>query len=237
MTKVDLFLGSDLGLWILDRIDRKDVCRVFTLDLQIAELAGKMGVEVFVDNANVSDKSSSVGFSIHYPRILHPPLLERYHKIYNLHPGYLPWGRGYYPVFWAIWEQTPAGATLHEITAGIDEGPIVAQRSVEHFQYDTGGTLFERVREAEKEMFVEFWPRIVACDELPAIPQNGIGTYHSRKEFFDVKRSTDWRQLDSESLIRLSRALSFPGLGGLEITLGGKQFDVFLNEIKGAKSH
>jgi methionyl-tRNA formyltransferase len=45
--------------------------------------------------------------------------------MYNLHPAYLLWGKDYYPIFWVLWEHTPAGATLHEINEGIDQGKIV----------------------------------------------------------------------------------------------------------------
>jgi methionyl-tRNA formyltransferase len=232
MTRVDLLLGSDIGLWVLDRIASEHVCRVFAVDSNIAKAAAYRGIEVFLDNANhVFFEPSDIGFSVHYPRILHPPLLGRYQKILNLHPGFLPWGRGYYPTFWAIWEQSPAGATLHEISAGIDEGPIVAQRRVDQFPYETGGSLFERVREAEKNLFIEFWPRILAGEELSSKQQVGTGTYHSKKDFYDIKQECEWWKLDGESLVRLIRALSFPGYTGLEIAFGGVQFEAHLTSI------
>ena len=191
MTKVDLLLGSDLGLWVLETVNPEYISCVFTLDLNIAALAARYGIEVFTDNVNqVVFEPSNISLSVHYPRIIQLPLLKRYKKIYNLHPGYLPWGRGYYPVFWAIWEQSPAGATLHEISAEIDEGSVVVQRKVEQFPNDTGGSLFERVRETEKDLFLELWPRIIAGEILPTSPQNGTGIYHSKRDFFDLKQKS-----------------------------------------------
>lgn len=238
MTPVDLFLGGDIGLWLLERITPEHVRRVFTFDLEIAEAATRCRLDVLLDNANrVQFKPSATGFSIHYPRILFPPLLERYHKVFNLHPGYLPWGRGYYPIFWAIWEQSPAGATLHEISPGIDEGPIVAQQLVKQFPHDTGGSLFTRVREAEKELFDTFWPKIIAGENLPTTPQSSGGSYHSKKDFYDIKRNWEWRKYDNDDLIRLIRALSFPGFTGLEVTLNGYPFEIRLNNIAAEQSN
>jgi len=233
MEQIDLFLGSDIGLWALRTIDCQYVRRVFTLDSTIFQTATHYGLEVFADDVNrVAFEPSNIGFSVHYPRIIRPPLLGRYKKIYNLHPGYLPWGRGYYPVFWAIWEQSPAGATIHEITTEIDEGPIIAQIKVEQFPHDTGGSLFERVREAEKKLFLEYWPRIVAGDELSSTPQIGTGSYHSKKDFYEIKQRCEWQKLDAESLVRLIRALTFPGFTGLEITIGCHRFELHLNNIQ-----
>jgi methionyl-tRNA formyltransferase len=232
MRQVDLFLGSDIGLWALETIDRRQVRRVFTLDSKISEAAIRYGLEVFTCNANcVTFEASDIGFSVHYPRILKPDLINYYQNIYNLHPAYLPWGRGYYPIFWAIWEQTPAGVTLHEINAGIDEGAIVAQVKVDQFPYDTGASLFERVRETERDLFLEFWPRICAGEKLPSRLQVGGGSYHSKSEFYDMKRHCKWRDMDGEELIRLIRAFSFPGFTGLEISLGGKNFEIHLTPI------
>ena len=146
LKSIDLFLGSDIGYWALDHLDLSKVMNVFTIDDQIYLHAESLGLSVSMKNANLVEFiPSNIGFSIHYPRIIKPHLISQYKKLYNIHPGYLPWGRGYYPIFWALFEQTPCGITIHEITEGVDEGPIVMQREVEYFSYDTGDSLYRRV--------------------------------------------------------------------------------------------
>ena len=232
MYQIDLFLGSDIGLWVLEQISPSSVGQIFTLDESIAIAARNFGKEVWLENANsVEFSPSQYGFSIHYPRILKPNLIAKYRKIYNLHPGLLPWGRGYYPVFWALWENTPAGATLHEITAGIDEGPIVDQVQVEYYCFDTGASLLQRVREAEKEIFLKYWFQISMGKEPPSYPQAVGGTYHTKKEFLDLKRRSEWESMNGKDLVRLIRSLTFPGYTGLEVTLGQKKFHVYLEEL------
>jgi methionyl-tRNA formyltransferase len=154
--------------------------------------------------------------------------------MYNLHPGFLPWGRGYYPVFWALWEQTPAGATMHEISPGVDEGPIVAQSRIEITEDDTGGTLHARVVQAEKRLFRRFWPQFVSGEIPPAVPQVGTGTYHTRREFFDLKRNAHWRSMSTQDMIRLIRAYTFPGCKGLEVHLGRQAFTLTLEQSRAA---
>lgn len=230
---IDLYLGSDIGLWALEQVPREVVKNVLTLDEHISCLAHTRDLNVITKNANrVTFEASQIGFSVHYPRIIRGPLIQKYRKLYNLHPGYLPWGKGFYPVFWALWENTPAGATLHEITLGIDEGPIVEQVEVSHSIADTGFTLFERVRNAEKEIFLKYWPKMVKGKDLTSYAQVGEGSYHSKKEFFELKQLTDWQSLAPEKLLHLIRCLSFPDYSGLEIESGGQHFSVKLEPLE-----
>lgn len=47
----------------------------------------------------------------------------------NIHPSLLPDGRGPEPVYWAFrWNLAETGVSLHLVDAGLDTGPIVAQR-------------------------------------------------------------------------------------------------------------
>lgn len=181
----DLLIGGTLGGWALGHVDPADVAQVVTDDPALARAAASRGLAV---SAGDDYEPASHGLSVHYQRIVPAALIERYRGLWNLHPGLLPWGRGMYPVFWALWERTPAGATLHELVEALDAGPIVAQREVPILPGDTGGLLHARVQEAEKELFDAYWPRIVAGEALPATPQPaGHGSFHTRAEFDALK--------------------------------------------------
>jgi methionyl-tRNA formyltransferase len=233
MGRIDLYLGSDLGHWALEQIPAGDIRQVFTLDESIAEAARKLGVKVWVEDANsVNFDPAGFGFSIHYPRILKPAVISRYDGLYNLHPGYLPWGRGFYPIFWALWEQTPAGATLHEISPGLDEGPIVSQIQVAYDESDTGESLFRRVREAEKALFLEYWPSIADGKAIPSFSQETrVGSFHSRREFLDIKGRANLEGMSANDLLRLARCLTFPPYTGLLLTLGEQSFELCLKPV------
>jgi formyl transferase-like protein len=208
----DLLIGGTLGGWALGHADPADVAQVVTDDPTLARAAAALGLPV---RHNHDYAPSSHGLSVHYQRILPAPLIDRYTGLWNLHPGLLPWGRGMYPVFWALWEGTPAGATLHELVEALDAGPIVAQKEVPIRPDDTGGSLHARVQQAEKDLFDAYWPRIVAGEALPATPQPpGQGSVHTRAEFIALKRD-GWRALPQDRRAHLERCLSFPGYTGL----------------------
>lgn len=227
---VDLLLGSEIGLWALEQVERRDVGMVVTIDEEIDRAAGRLGFRHRLADLNSCPEfaKSSRALSIHYPRILSESVLGRYEEIFNLHPGYLPWGRGFYPVFWALWERTPAGATLHKMTTQVDKGPIVAQINVPYTEADTGGTLHARVDEAEKELFLRYWTALTHSEALPTFPQTSGGTYHARRQFFELTDSGRWLGLSATELLRLLRAASHPAYGGLNCVLDGTTFSLTL---------
>ena len=47
--------------------------------------------------------------------------------IVNTHPSALPMNRGSHQSFWAIMDETLGGGSLHLMTSGVDEGPILFQ--------------------------------------------------------------------------------------------------------------
>jgi len=78
----------------------------------------------------------------------------------NIHPSYLPYGRGRDPIVWSIRYGFPAGVTLHKITSGVDEGPILYQEEIKYELPITGGELYERVIERCWKGFSEQWINI-----------------------------------------------------------------------------
>jgi folate-dependent phosphoribosylglycinamide formyltransferase PurN len=211
--RADLLIGGTLGGWALERADPETVARVVTDDEQIAERAAGRGLNVALDH---DYEPAARGLSVHYQRLVPAELIDRYTGLWNLHPGLLPWGRGMFPVFWALWEGTPAGASLHELVEALDAGPVVAQEEVAVRRVDTGGSLHARVQAAEKRLFDAYWPRIVAGDLLPSAPQTGAGSSHTRAEFLALKQE-GWRALDPERRAHLERCLRFPGYSGLAV--------------------
>lgn len=71
----------------------------------------------------------------------------------NVHPGFNPINRGWYPQVFSIINDLPIGATIHEMDEKLDHGPIIAQEKVEKFQWDTSLSLYNRVLKKEVELF------------------------------------------------------------------------------------
>ena len=72
--------------------------------------------------------TTDLAVSIFYDRIIKDWFIRKCHRILNLHNGPLPRYRGVSPINWALKNgENEHGVTIHEITPGIDDGPIVGQ--------------------------------------------------------------------------------------------------------------
>ncbi|HLJ78641.1 MAG TPA: formyltransferase family protein [Acidobacteriaceae bacterium] len=74
------------------------------------------------------DGRVDLAMSVFYDKIIREWFIQRCRRIINLHNGPLPKYRGVSPINWALKnEEYEHGVTIHEITPGIDDGPIVGQ--------------------------------------------------------------------------------------------------------------
>jgi formyltetrahydrofolate-dependent phosphoribosylglycinamide formyltransferase len=92
-----------------------------------------------------------------FMKLLGPAFLERFGgRIVNSHPALLPAFPGTRAVAEALAHGVRvSGATVHLVDAGVDTGPIVAQRAVEVLPDDTEEVLHERIKTVERRLLVE----------------------------------------------------------------------------------
>lgn len=96
-----------------------------------------------------------------FMKILGPSVLARF-MVVNTHPALLPSFPGAHAVRDALAHGVKVtGCTLHRVDAGVDTGPIIAQRAVQVDQSDTEETLHERIKTVERALLVEELPRIL----------------------------------------------------------------------------
>lgn len=101
-----------------------------------------------------------------YMRVLSPEFLKKWPNILNIHPSLLPAHKGLDTHARVLEAKEPAtGCTVHIATAGVDEGPILAQTVVEVRPDDTPETLKARVDAAGYRLY----PKALA-DFLLATP-------------------------------------------------------------------
>ena len=104
-----------------------------------------------------------------YMRVLTPWLVGRWSgRLLNIHPSLLPKYPGLHTHARAIEAgDTEAGCTVHLVTDGVDEGPILGQARVPVMADDTAEALAQRVLVAEHDLY----PRLLAgfCAQ-----QNGV---------------------------------------------------------------
>lgn len=95
-----------------------------------------------------------------FMRILGPATLAD-RTILNTHPALLPSFPGAYAVRDALAHGVKVtGTTAHLVDAGVDTGPILAQRAVEVRDDDTEESLHERIKVQERELLVELVGRL-----------------------------------------------------------------------------
>lgn len=112
--------------------------------------------------------------------IIREPILSEFKdRIINLHISMLPWNRGADPNFWSWFDATPKGVSIHQIDAGIDTGPVIAQQEVDftHFPDETLATSYHRLRCTVEILFGKFWPAI-RTGTATAREQKPGGSYH-----------------------------------------------------------
>jgi phosphoribosylglycinamide formyltransferase 1 len=90
-----------------------------------------------------------------FMRVLKGAFLEAFEgRIINIHPSLLPSFPGL-----EAWKQAleygvkVTGCTVHFVDAGVDSGPIIAQRSVPVLDGDTPETLHQRIHAAEHDLY------------------------------------------------------------------------------------
>ncbi|MBX9455586.1 MAG: phosphoribosylglycinamide formyltransferase [Rhizobium sp.] len=90
-----------------------------------------------------------------YMRLLSPGFIAAWHgKIINIHPSLLPLFPGLHTHQRAIDAGARlAGCSVHFVTEGVDEGPLVAQAAVPVLDGDTAESLAARVLKAEHRLY------------------------------------------------------------------------------------
>lgn len=179
----------------------------------------------------ITEKNIRLLLSISYKYIFKEPLFSLKNTILiNLHPGILPYYRGWLSVPWAIYNnESHVGYTYHLINSGIDSGPIILK---EKFPISNTSNAFN-LHFNMMNRAIDQLDKIISGDWVP-VAQVGIGKYYKNllpnKGYID----TSW---DSDKIERFIRAMFFPPYRGaiLKTKVGEKEivrFEQYLLELK-----
>jgi methionyl-tRNA formyltransferase len=125
----------------------------------------------------------------------------------NIHPGYNPINRGWYPQVFSILNNLKIGATIHEMDVKLDNGPIIAREFVDSFIYDTSEDVYKRVLKAEIKLFKKWFKRIIANDYVCSKPESA-GNFYSKADFISLCKLNLDDQIKMRDSINLLRALT-----------------------------
>ena len=96
----------------------------------------------------------------------------------NIHPGYNPYNRGWYPQVFAIINKERLGATIHLMDEHVDHGAIIDRQEVKIESHYTSKEAYEMVLGAEVELFRKNIRQIVE-NKYQTIEPEIEGEYHS----------------------------------------------------------
>jgi len=106
--------------------------------------------------AEIAATEPDLVVSAGFMKIVGPAVLEEFGgRLINTHPALLPAFPGAHAVRDALAAgATVTGATVHVVDAGVDTGPVLAQREVAVLPGDDEARLHERIKAVERELLV-----------------------------------------------------------------------------------
>ena len=103
-----------------------------------------------------------------YMRLVGPTLLHAYEgRIVNIHPSLLPDFPGLDAVGQALEAGvSETGVTIHFVDAGMDTGPIIAQKKVSIEAGDTNESVLQKIQAVEHELYPRTIKQIMESNDL-----------------------------------------------------------------------
>lgn len=153
----------------------------------LEDFNNKLNEKVLVFNLKeeIDIKSIIMNFnmvlSIHCKQLF-PKELFNHVKCINIHPGYNPINRGWYPQVFAIINNLSVGATIHEIDEQIDHGNIIARSFVDKEISDTSKTLYDKIINKEIELVRDNLDLILSESYTTFLPEEE-GRLFLKKDF------------------------------------------------------
>lgn len=150
-----------------------------------------------------------VYFSLHCKQIF-PDTLVKNHRCINIHPGFNPYNRGWFPQVFSIINGLPAGVTIHEMDTELDHGPIILQQEIHIDSYDTSKDVYDRILETEMKLLEEHFEELIEGDySVSEMQMEGNVNYMA--DFKSLCKLDMEQEGTMREHLNLLRAVSFAG--------------------------
>lgn len=153
---------------------------------------------------------ADLAFSVFYDKIIKKWFIDKCGRILNLHNGPLPRYRGVSPINWALKNlETVHGVTIHEITPGIDDGPIYSQVLYSIYpEFDEVEDVYARALEYGWTLFSQTMPLLGWITPTPQ--DDSQATYYSLRQNSLLGERRGFTRAES----RRSAAVTSPATAG-----------------------
>jgi methionyl-tRNA formyltransferase len=163
------------------------------------ELLNDPSLAVKITPLNVKNEHEAIAlqydliFSLHCKQLFPTELVRRV-KCINVHPGYNPYNRGWFPQVFSILNNMPAGVTIHEIDEDLDHGPIIARRQIKINSWETSFDVYKKIQVLEVELLKECLPSILRGTYKTTMPEED-GNVNLKRDFnglckLDLEKTT-----------------------------------------------
>lgn len=198
---------------LIAKSKRKDVEYDFYYSASNKAFREKFGANGAMKPVKLKEQSSDffslydLFISLHCKQMFPPEMVDN-HTCINVHPGYNPYNRGWFPQVFSIINKKPVGATVHLMDREMDHGDILYQKKLELLSHDTSKDIYNRILEAEMELIEEHLDDILDKKYTP-FPMENEGNLNLKKDFDRLcELDLDEKATYGEVIDRL-RALTF----------------------------
>jgi methionyl-tRNA formyltransferase len=150
------------------------------------------------------------GVSVFFGHVLpHPVIKLAKIDFCNLHPSYLPTGRGAHPIPWSIINSTKQGVSIHRLTEKLDQGEIFLQKELVTNVGMNAGVIYDKALAELHKMFIGFFPDWIINGFKAYSQDSGTATSHTSRELEDLRVLYFDETETFENFIRRIQALTF----------------------------
>lgn len=139
---------------------------------------------------------------------LFPEEMVNNHLCINVHPGYNPYNRGWFPQVFSIMNKLPVGVTIHKMDSELDHGDILWQEKLTLKSDDTSKDIYNRILETEIRLLDEHLEELLLGD-YEALPMSSQGNINTKKDFDDLCEIDMKKEATYGEVIDFLRAMTF----------------------------
>ena len=173
-----------------------------------------------------------------WPFILKKNCIDKFNYVINIHPSFLPFGRGKYGYFWSLMYDEPFGASIHLVDEGIDSGQLLAQQEIFISPTDTGGDLYQKGVEACISLFDSNITTLLKPGGIASMSNSfkhtkSHGSYRDKRDFADYCAEQEKKLFLIDNAIDYLRARTFLDGRSYRYKRGNKIFDcsIIIKEV------
>lgn len=171
--------------------------------------------------------TNALGVSCGFDYIIPETVLAKL-AVVNAHPSFLPLNKGCHQSFWSIMNGEPFGASLHWVTAKLDDGPVIAQVFFPDEPRYTAGCA-QKQSLALCVFLLRHWLPKIKNGQTVVGGASG-GSYHAKSEIKSASTIAEHDKTPTEQLLRLCRATAAKN-NGFKIFYQNKIYTIVIKEI------